>query len=54
MTVETKWKPSSPHGFVCQCYLLFDVVAAYMQDQEVVAQVADRHTCMFGDGRGKK
>lgn len=29
-----------------QLYLLFDVITANMQDQEVVTQVADGHTCV--------
>lgn len=44
MTEDTNWKTSSLHWFVHQHYLLLDVVAAYMQDEDVVAQIADGHT----------
>lgn len=37
MTEETNWNTSSLHGFVRLRYLLFDVIAAHVQDQEVVA-----------------
>lgn len=52
MTEETNWNTSSLHGFVRLPYLLFDVVAAHVQDQEVVAQVADRHTCTWREKVG--
>lgn len=47
---ETEWNVSSLGSPLCfgqyQLYLLFDVITANMQDQEVVTQVADGHTCV--------
>lgn len=46
---NTEWNVSSLGFPLCsglyQLYLLFDVITANMQDQEVVTQVADGHTC---------